>query len=55
MADETDDATHGAPTKLTRTKQRWAREGQFLTGRTARQESERLPPGQHKVMIELAK
>jgi len=33
--------------KLTRTKQRWAREGRFLTGRTARPESERLPPGQH--------
>ncbi|SFV36730.1 sulfite oxidase-like oxidoreductase [Hyphomicrobium facile] len=35
--------------KLTRTKQRWAREGRFLTGRTARAESERLPPGQHLV------
>jgi DMSO/TMAO reductase YedYZ molybdopterin-dependent catalytic subunit len=35
--------------KLTTTKQRWAREGRFLTGRTARPEAERLPPGQHLV------
>ena len=35
--------------KLTRTKQRWAAEGRFLTGRQARAESERLPPGQHLV------
>ncbi len=33
--------------KLTQTKQRWAREGRFLTGRHARPETERLPPGQH--------
>ena len=33
--------------KLTRTKQRWAREGRFLTGTTSRAEHERLPPGQH--------
>ncbi len=37
------------PSKLTTTKQRWAREGRFLTGRRARAESERLPPGQHLV------
>jgi DMSO/TMAO reductase YedYZ molybdopterin-dependent catalytic subunit len=37
-------------TKLTRTKQKWAREGRFLTGRTARPESDRLPPGQHLVL-----
>jgi DMSO/TMAO reductase YedYZ molybdopterin-dependent catalytic subunit len=37
------------PSKLTRTKQRWAAEGRFLTGRTARPEAERLPPGQHLV------
>jgi DMSO/TMAO reductase YedYZ molybdopterin-dependent catalytic subunit len=37
------------PTKLTRTKQRWAQEGRFLTGRTAREEEDRLPPGQHEV------
>jgi DMSO/TMAO reductase YedYZ molybdopterin-dependent catalytic subunit len=36
-------------TKLTTTKQRWAREGRFLTGRTTRPEAERLPPGQHLV------
>ncbi len=44
-----EDAGTGAPTKLTTTKQRWAQEGRFLTGRTARPESERLPPGQHLV------
>jgi DMSO/TMAO reductase YedYZ molybdopterin-dependent catalytic subunit len=33
--------------KLTRTKQRWAQEGRFLTGKTSRPEEERLPPGQH--------
>ncbi|MDX3928203.1 MAG: sulfite oxidase-like oxidoreductase [Shinella sp.] len=35
--------------KLTRSKRRWADEGKFLTGRIARPESERLPPGQHLV------
>lgn len=35
--------------KLTRTKQRWAQEGRFLTGRAARQGEDRLPPGQHLV------
>ena len=44
----TDDAP--ADTKLTRTKQRWAQEGRFLTGRTARPDIERLPPGQHLTM-----
>ncbi|RYX99041.1 MAG: sulfite oxidase-like oxidoreductase [Bradyrhizobiaceae bacterium] len=33
--------------KLTLTKQRWAREGRFLTGRHARPDEQRLPPGQH--------
>jgi DMSO/TMAO reductase YedYZ molybdopterin-dependent catalytic subunit len=33
--------------KLTRTKQRWAQEGRFLTGKVARPEEQRLPPGQH--------
>lgn len=33
--------------KLTRTKQKWARDGQFLTGRITRPEDQRLPPGQH--------
>jgi DMSO/TMAO reductase YedYZ molybdopterin-dependent catalytic subunit len=45
----TEDAGTGTPTKLTTTKQRWAQEGRFLTGRTARPESDRLPPGQHLV------
>jgi len=36
-----------AESKLTRTKQRWAREGRFLTGKTSRPERQRLPPGQH--------
>ena len=38
-----------APSKLTVTKQRWAQEGRFLTGRPTRPEAERLPPGQHLV------
>ncbi len=33
--------------KLTRSKQRWAQEGRFLTGKTSRPEQQRLPPGQH--------
>jgi DMSO/TMAO reductase YedYZ molybdopterin-dependent catalytic subunit len=33
--------------KLTRSKERWAREGRFLTGKTARPAEQRLPPGQH--------
>jgi DMSO/TMAO reductase YedYZ molybdopterin-dependent catalytic subunit len=37
------------PTKLTLTKERWAREGRFLTGRAVRPDSQRLPPGQHEV------
>ena len=36
-------------TKLTWTKQAWAASGRFLTGRHARPEEERLPPGQHLV------
>jgi DMSO/TMAO reductase YedYZ molybdopterin-dependent catalytic subunit len=38
-----------APSKLTTTKQRWADEGRFLTGRATRPEADRLPPGQHLV------
>jgi DMSO/TMAO reductase YedYZ molybdopterin-dependent catalytic subunit len=34
-------------TKLTRTKEKWAREGRFLTGKITRPEEQRLPPGQH--------
>jgi len=33
--------------KLTRSKQRWAQEGRFLTDKPARSEEARLPPGQH--------
>jgi DMSO/TMAO reductase YedYZ molybdopterin-dependent catalytic subunit len=44
MADEDDQPPIS---KLTRTKQRWAREGRFLTGKTSRPEEQRLPPGQH--------
>lgn len=33
--------------KLTRTKEKWAREGRFLTGKVTRPEAQRLPPGQH--------
>jgi DMSO/TMAO reductase YedYZ molybdopterin-dependent catalytic subunit len=33
--------------KLTTSKQRWAREGKFLTGKIARPDQQRLPPGQH--------
>jgi DMSO/TMAO reductase YedYZ molybdopterin-dependent catalytic subunit len=36
-------------TKLTSTKRRWAAAGKFLTGRIARPETDRLPPGQHLV------
>ncbi len=35
--------------KLTRSKERWAQDHKFITGRTARPEAERLPPGQHLV------
>jgi len=35
------------PSKLTRTTERWAQEGRFLTGKSSRPEQERLPPGQH--------
>src|SRR5260370_318745 len=44
MADQNDEP----PTsKLTRSKQRWAREGRFLTGKPSRPDQQRLPPGQH--------
>ncbi len=43
------DASKAPPTKLTTTKQKWARDGKFLTGHSARPDSERLPPGQHLV------
>jgi DMSO/TMAO reductase YedYZ molybdopterin-dependent catalytic subunit len=41
-----DDHPPEESTKLTRNKEAWAHEGKFLTGRTARPEAERLPPGQ---------
>ena len=43
----TDDTDPPPISKLTRSKQRWAREGRFLTGKTSRPEEQRLPPGQH--------
>lgn len=43
------DDTIPTDTKLTTSKRRWAAEGKFLTGRIARPESDRLPPGQHLV------
>ena len=44
-----DDPAEHEDSKLTRTKRTWAQEGRFLTGRIARPEVERLPPGQHLV------
>lgn len=35
--------------KLIRRKQEWAAEGRLLTGKTARPEAQRLPPGQREV------
>jgi DMSO/TMAO reductase YedYZ molybdopterin-dependent catalytic subunit len=43
----TDDREPPPDSKLTRSKERWAREGKFLTGKIARPEQQRLPPGQH--------
>jgi len=43
----TDESNGPLTSKLTRTKERWAREGRFLTGKISRAEDERLPPGQH--------
>jgi DMSO/TMAO reductase YedYZ molybdopterin-dependent catalytic subunit len=42
-----DDQEPPPESKLTRSKERWAREGRFLTGRISRPEELRLPPGQH--------
>ena len=42
-----DDDEPPPDSKLTRSKQRWAREGRFLTGKISRPEEQRLPPGQH--------
>ena len=35
--------------KLTTTKEAWAEQGRFLTGRVSRPQADRLPPGQHLV------
>lgn len=43
------DDTHPPEIKLTKTKRRWAADGKFLTGRVARPQDQRLPPGQHIV------
>jgi DMSO/TMAO reductase YedYZ molybdopterin-dependent catalytic subunit len=48
MADE-DGLLARARQKLVQSKERWAREGRLLTGRRARPESQRLPPGQRRV------
>ena len=42
-----DDHETPSESKLTRSKERWAREGRFLTGKISRPEAARLPPGQH--------
>jgi DMSO/TMAO reductase YedYZ molybdopterin-dependent catalytic subunit len=42
-----DDNEPPTDSKLARSKERWAAEGKFLTGKVSRPESERLPPGQH--------
>src|SRR3954447_8282068 len=42
-----DNPSPAADSKLTRSKQRWPREGRFLTGQASRPEHARLPPGQH--------
>jgi DMSO/TMAO reductase YedYZ molybdopterin-dependent catalytic subunit len=46
----TDQDDQPPTSKLTRSKQRWAREGRFLTGKTSRPDEQRLPPGQHLTM-----
>lgn len=43
----TDDSEVPPESKLTRSKQDWARKGKFLTGKIVRPEDQRLPPGQH--------
>jgi DMSO/TMAO reductase YedYZ molybdopterin-dependent catalytic subunit len=52
MADQNNDRgqeTGPFREKLIRRKQEWAAEGRLLTGRRARPEAERLPPGQREV------
>jgi DMSO/TMAO reductase YedYZ molybdopterin-dependent catalytic subunit len=45
--DMADDREPPPDSKLTRSKQRWAEEGRFLTGKAVRPDAQRLPPGQH--------
>lgn len=47
--DETANPIAPGREKLVARKQEWARDGRLLTGRTARPEAERLPPGQRLV------
>ncbi len=49
MTEERDGRLGRSRDKLVESKQRWAREGRLLTGRQARPEAERLPPGQRRV------
>ena len=49
MTDDEDGLLGRARRKLVASKQRWAREGRLLTGRSAQREAERLPPGQRRV------
>jgi DMSO/TMAO reductase YedYZ molybdopterin-dependent catalytic subunit len=49
MTEEQDGGAGSPRRKLIESKERWAREGRLLTGRAARPEAERLPPGQHRV------
>jgi len=46
MADDKQGLLGQVRKKLVESKERWAREGRLLTGRSARPEAERLPPGQ---------
>src|SRR6185312_5599380 len=49
MSEKQDEALAQVKRKLVESKERWAREGRLLTGRTARPAEQRLPPGQHRV------
>ena len=49
MSEKEDEPLAQVKRKLVESKERWAREGRLLTGRTARPAEQRLPPGQHRV------
>jgi len=49
MAEDDGGLVARAKRKLIESKERWAREGRLITGRSARPEAVRLPPGQRKV------